>query len=182
MFTFFYVGYFEKVEGFFKIACAIINAFSVPLCKNTAAKCKIADKALELVDQQNLMQQRVEEEGLNRRTKSWKVVSASDFPDFPIIPKEELQGITLGMYQLGLADQYAQLHMKESDDFQIVVNSEVSGVVRAKIESRFAANATHDLWISYDDELNGMDAIKGYYCCCKQGARTVGCCAHVSCV
>ncbi len=108
--------------------------------------------------------------------------SASCFPDFPILSVDELQIIALGCYQPDLAKRYAKLHMKNSGDFDIKVNNEFPGVVRAKIESRFISNKTHDLWIQYDSTKSGVQAITGYYCCCKQGSRVVGCCAHISCV
>jgi hypothetical protein len=155
----FYPGYFEKVEGFFQVACAIINAFSPPLCKNTAEKCKIADRALALVDKYNLMEYRVEEERLNRHTNSWKLASSSSFLDFPILTVEELQIITLGIYQINLSKRYVYLHMKYTRDFEIKLNEEFPGVARAKIESRFAGNKAHDLWIEFDNDKTGVDTI-----------------------
>lgn len=37
----------------------------------------------------------------------------------------------------------------------------------------------HKLWLEYD---SSEGTIVGWYCLCKSGARTVGCCAHVASV
>jgi len=35
------------------------------------------------------------------------------------------------------------------------------------------------LWVQYDADDND-NPITAYYCTCKSGARTLGCCAHVA--
>ncbi|XP_035701213.1 uncharacterized protein LOC118433403 [Folsomia candida] len=169
---------------FFRIGCALINCFCPPLSTHSPKHDKIAERALELADQENLLQKRVEDEKMDRRTKEWKTASLKEFPKFPKLSVDDLEDITLGVYQIGLAKRYANLHMKNSPIFEIKLNSEFPNIVRAKIESRFTANKAHDLWIEYssDPEVKGADAIRGFYCKCKQGARTMGCCAHISTV
>lgn len=50
------------------------------------------------------------------------------------------------------------------------------------MDSRFKSAKTHQLWIEYNSTLQNHHAITGYYCDCWAGARTVGMCAHVTCV
>lgn len=165
----------------FRIGCALINCFCPPLSTHSPKHDKIAERALELVDQENVLQKRVEVEKMDRRTQEWKKASLDQFPEFPKLSIEDMEDITLGVYQIGLAKRYATLHMKNSTNFEIKLNSEFPNIVRAKIESRFTANKAHDLWIEYSSDPNdeGADAIKGFYCKCKQGARTLGCCSHI---
>lgn len=174
-------GYLEKLPMFFRIGCALINCFCPPLSNNSPKNDRIAERALELVNKENELQKRVEDEKMDRRTKSWKKASIEECPNFPRLSVEDLESITLGVYQIGLAKRYATLHMSNSPVFEIKVNSEFPNIVRAKIESRFTAKKAHDLWIQYSSELGveGADAITGFYCKCKQGARTLGCCAHI---
>ncbi|XP_035702689.1 uncharacterized protein LOC118434065 [Folsomia candida] len=172
-------GYLEKLPMLFRIGCALINCFYPPLSTHSPKHDKIAERALELVDQENALQKRVEDEKMDRRTKQWKTASLEEFKKFPKLSVEDLEDITLGVYQIGLAKRYAHLHMSNSEKFEIKLNSEFTNIVRAKIESRFTANKAHDLWIEYSLEVQGADAIKGFYCKCKQGARTMGCCAHI---
>ncbi|OXA39274.1 Calcium-binding mitochondrial carrier protein Aralar1 [Folsomia candida] len=67
-------------------------------------------------------------------------------------------------------------------EFNIQLNDEVPGILRAKLDSRFKSAKTHQLWIEYNSTLQNHHAITGYYCDCWAGARTVGMCAHVTCV
>lgn len=43
------------------------------------------------------------------------------------------------------------------------------------MQSRFVKSKKHLLWIQYSET-----EIEGWYCTCKNGARTVGCCAHIA--
>jgi len=59
--------------------------------------------------------------------------------------------------------------------------------------SRFRNATKYQTWIAYqaigdndvhdqDDAVHENNIIKGYYCTCRSGARTIGTCAHVSSV
>lgn len=172
-------GYLEKIGMFFRIACAMINRFCPPLSSNSPRHDAISEKALQLADKENALQLRVEEERMDRNTKSWTNASASECEDFPVLSLEDLQTLTLGVYQTGLAKRYAKRHLNESDDFEIKLNTEFANIVRAKIGSRFTSGKVHHLWIDFVPGVMGVEGIAGYYCRCKQGARTMGCCSHI---
>ncbi len=90
--------------------------------------------------------------------------------------------LTLGVYQLSLANEYIKKHLNEDDEFCIEVNGEYPGILRAKLNSRFRSGKKHNLWIQYDNRLENHHAITGHYCTCWAGARTVGLCSHLTCV
>ena len=46
------------------------------------------------------------------------------------------------------------------------------------MQSRHTSSKTYNLWIQYEPE----EKISGWYCQCKTGARTIGCCAHIAAV
>ena len=52
-------------------------------------------------------------------------------------------------------------------------------ILRVSIQSRHTSSKAYRLWIEY-----GRDgkSINGWYCKCRTGARTLGCCAHVAAV
>jgi hypothetical protein len=102
--------------------------------------------------------------------------------DFPVLSKDDLDAISLGIYQVNLAKRYTKMHLNEDSEFRILLNNEFAGIVRAKLESRFIQAKTHNLWIQYNSEEEGLEAISAYYCRCKNGSRTVGCCSHVCAV
>ena len=61
----------------------------------------------------------------------------------------------------------------------MIAHKEEDDVFKAQIRSRHTSNKTYDLWVEY---AQGLNPITGWYCGCRSGARTVGCCAHVASV
>ena len=84
------------------------------------------------------------------------------------------------MYQLKQARSYTQEHLSADGSFDISVHRHDDSLLRAKIQSRHVSSKQYCLWISYD--INAQPAITGWYCQCKVGARTIGCCAHIAAV
>lgn len=72
--------------------------------------------------------------------------------------------------------------MKEGSYFGIFVHRENKTIIRAQIQSRFSKSKTHNTWVKFDGENSGLEEIRGYYCSCKVGERTLGCCSHVATV
>lgn len=46
------------------------------------------------------------------------------------------------------------------------------------ISPRFVTARKYRTFVLFDENGRGHDAILGYYCSCKNGLRTVGCCSH----
>jgi len=67
---------------------------------------------LERSELSNLLWQKIESEGLDsRRVSMWQPLRASEIQDFPMLSLEELQDITVGVYQLKLAPRYMDRHI-----------------------------------------------------------------------
>lgn len=96
--------------------------------------------------------------------------------DFPIFNEEELRNFTLGVYQLKLAKSYTAEHITDDGNYQIMVNGDLDGLLRVRLQSRHTSSKSYLLWIEYDT------TVKGWYCQCRAGARVLGACAHVSSV
>lgn len=61
------------------------------------------------------------------------------------------------------------------------------GLLAIEFYSRFSRATKHKTWIKFpeqweenEEEVERESPIEGYYCDCKSGARTVGCCGHVA--
>src|SRR5207237_7344464 len=52
----------------------------------------------------------------------------------------------------------------------------------AKIQSRFSKSNRHTVWITFMPNGTGAESITGYFCTCKCGSRTIGCCGHIASV
>ena len=60
-----------------------------------------------------------------------------------------------------------------------MAHKEYDGVLKEQIRSCHTSNKTYNLWIEY---AQGLNPITWWYCGCRSGARTLGCCAHVASV
>lgn len=117
-------------------------------------------------------------------------MDADQLDDFPVLTIEYLEGLTAGTYQIKLAPSYVQDKMQrdDSDEFQVeMLNNDnrlpEPGFLRVRVFSRFRNRTRYQLWISYFPNANvENDPIRGYYCTCKTGARTLGTCVHITSV
>jgi len=63
------------------------------------------------------------------------------------------------------------------------VHPEALDLIRTKIQSRFSNSVQHYVWVQFEAKSGRKKGkITGWFCQCKSGARTVGCCAHVTTV
>ena len=177
------------LKEFYLIAGGLINRYRGPLL--------MADKTIELareikdrINNINVVQALVEVDNLARRNAIWERLNEQNVPDFPQFDRHYLKQITLGPYQIELAPSYVQdkFDHESTDIFQLDINREIPGLLRFRIYSRFRNATRYQLWIAFrvndgqDNEEPGDESILGYYCTCRAGARTLGCCAHVSSV
>jgi hypothetical protein len=113
--------------------------------------------------------------------------------EFPILTENDLYFIAYETYQWRLVYSYYAEDVKGDSDFEIEVckHTESLGLsstpiqvydpllVCRRIHSRFRNCTLYFLYILVDKSKTGMDSILEYCCQCKNGLRTVGCCAHV---
>lgn len=165
-----------NIGDFVRIVCALINKFRPPLRKDSIEDQATAAKMIYLAKQSNAVQQRIETEGLDSRACKWVKMNESN-ANFPTLSEEQLRNITVGVYQIKLAKSYVQEHIDESGGYDILVNSDIEGMLCVKIQSRHISSKKYACWIEYDEGV-----VKGHYCKCKAGSRVVGTCAHVASV
>lgn len=162
-------SYLPKLTRFFRIAVALINCFSPPLMEDTERNHQIAMEALVRSKIENAMKKRVVSEKLDRNTDDWETASSEVLQNFPVLSVQDLENLTLGVYQLSLAKEYTKKHLSEESEFQIQLNDKTPGVLRAKLDSRFKSGKRHQLWIEFNPTLQDHHTITGYYCTCWQG-------------
>ena len=86
--------------------------------------------------------------------------------------------MTLGIYQLSQAPNYADQHLSD-EGLYIKVKKTSHDYIREKIQSRHPSARKYLLWIKINQD-NLQDPVVTWYCEWKTGARTVGCCAYVA--
>lgn len=69
------------------------------------------------------------------------------------------------------------MHLSDDGQYDVYVHKHEDNIIRVKIQSRHVSSKVYNLWIEYN-----VTEITGWYCQCRSGARTVGCCAHIASV
>ena len=77
---------------------------------------------------------------------------------------------------------YTAQHLDENDEYVMYFHQDQPHLIRARLHSRYQSSTYHHLWIKYTADVNNPSAIVGYYCQCKAGQRTGGCCSHLASV
>lgn len=68
---------------------------------------------LHLSKLNNDLQIRVERDNLDKKRGHWQKIDAADI-NFPAMTEEEIGGLAIGVYQVGLAKSYVQEHFNET--------------------------------------------------------------------
>lgn len=175
------------LRDFYLIAGAIINRYRRLISMEGATR-ELAQTMLEKAETANNLQTRVIQENLARRNAIWNTLNHNHILDFPPLTLDYLQDLTIGVYQLNLSPSYIQdaLSREGNEELEVDENRHEPGLLRMRVYSRFRNATKYQLWINYrpinanGGDENNEEAILGYYCTCKMGARTLGTCAHIA--
>ena len=178
----------------FKIACAIYNKYGTRILSDSGEGEEIAQNILSRENRPNKLLELITGENLHKKRSRFTRMEVDSLSEFPKLSPGDIKSITLGTYQLKQAVSYAAEHISETGEYQIYISREEiipninkyniianqPYLVKGRIQSRFQSNKYHLSFILVDSTLVGANAIIEYYCTCKTGARTVGCCAHLT--
>ncbi|MCG7879800.1 MAG: transposase family protein, partial [Candidatus Thiodiazotropha endolucinida] len=167
------------IGDYVRIVCSICNAFRPPLVTSTDSDKVIARRMMALAKTPNKLKDKVLKNGWDKKRVIWEKIDDTELESFPELTEDELRDLTMGVYQLKQAKAYTDEHFDENGSYEIMTHKEEDGVLKAQIRSRHTSNKTYNMWIEY---TQGLNPIIGWYCGCRSGARTVGCCAHVASV
>jgi hypothetical protein len=174
----------DSLKADFRIAASLINEHFKPVESDRADAQFIAQRMKARVKLDNTLLQVVDQAGLDRKGKIFRKMDENSCPEFPKLSEQDLRFITLGSYQLSKASAYATEHIKGTGryKFQVCTDTDMPGLLRVNIQSRHKSHTQYKVYIKYDQNGEGYDAITGYMCRCKIGLRTVGTCCHVASV
>lgn len=166
------------------IAGALENQFSLPLTTDSPERSEEISEILARSMLTNQLQNKLQASGdIDKRSaKIWKSCDESSITDFPRFAEEDLYKITLGIYQIHNAQAYAAEHVKSDGSFSLFHFHISPHILKFKIQSRHVQSLKYTLFIEYDPQKSGAEAILGWYCKCPSGARVLGCCSHVASV
>ena len=107
------------LEKHFKNACAMSNAFFPPLSTENPNWRQKADLTIKLMSMCNALEARVRSESWMTMRAHWKNIDEVILPSFPRFSEEDLRNLTLGSYQLQLASEYSNQHVREKSYHEI---------------------------------------------------------------
>lgn len=176
----------SNIRDFLLICAGIINKYH-PMIQMQDATIDLARSMLEKRNEVNIVQARVEFEGLGTRRGQWTPLEEVDLPLFPRLTLDQLRQFTIGSFQIRLAPSYIQDNAQAEREAQFQVDLlHEPGFIRVRMYSRFRNATRHQLWISYieNGEREALEdhPLQGHYCTCQSGARTIGACCHVTSV
>ncbi|CAF4689867.1 unnamed protein product, partial [Rotaria sp. Silwood2] len=100
---------------------------------------------------------------------------SSTAPNFPVLGIVELEDLTLGVFQVKQAVSYANEHVDQDGEFEILVSTETEGMLMASIQSKHSNRKVYKAIITY----NSVTALE-WACQCPNGNQAIGCCSHVA--
>lgn len=181
----------------YRIAAALTNAFHVPCMDNEHAPAFLERISMRN-EMPNVLAEYVQRNRLNGQRVAFQSMAAGlpGLEMFPRLTEDDLLLFAVGCYQLKLANSYYAEHVQDDDgeysidlyrdDERVTADLNAVGIegeslclLRGKIQSRHTRSRKYYSYIVIKDNTSGLDAIEHYYCSCKAGKRTVGCCAHV---
>lgn len=154
---------------------------------------KTAEKMLECLPQSNSLHDALKGNSFAAVIRAKKYQIFENQMTFPNLSYADLKSISLGVYQINQAKLYAHDHIRLNNNQFILYTfpEECSKfwenfktenrnpvLLMLNIKSRFVSARQHRTFVLYDVNGHGPSAILGYYCSCKNGLRTIGCCSH----
>jgi hypothetical protein len=168
----------------YKIAGALVNKFFKRLFSDRDDHVKIVENMKLKLNHPNELQDIITKKELHKKSKFLKL-DFIEINDFPKLDFEDIKtNITLGTYQLKQALGYLAAN-KKNGKYEIMINKELaelkkSKIIYAAIQSRHSNSIKYKVYVKYAPKMTGLDSIESWYCTCKNGMRTVGCCSHVA--
>ncbi len=169
-----------------RIAGALVNKFCKRLISDKENALEIARNMLINKNNENELMTLVLEKRLHRKDQFLAIkCNQSELSDFPRLSIECLQNeIMFGTYQLNQSLSYLASQFNKNDSFFIYKSNQKLlkndlKIIKTNIPSRYMANKQYRVYIRYV-KGNTACSIKDWYCECKNGTRTLGCCCHVS--
>ena len=62
------------------------------------------------------------------------------------------------MYQISHARSYTELHFSEDGKYEIMINKEEDGVIKAQVRSRHTSSNSYNLWIDHNSGINPVSS------------------------
>ena len=168
-----------KIGDIVKIISAALNAFRGSIVND--GQDFESDSIAKIMKEQLLKNNTLLDDinhGLISSRSHWKNLDDQSI-EFPVLDLNELRSLFFGIYQIKQSRTYTEEHLDDNGNYIVQVAPENSELLRSRIQSRHSNAVRYYAWIRY---ILPTNAIHSWYCQCRSGARTLGCCGHVASV
>lgn len=180
----------------FTIAAALNNHLNSLRPARATSAVEINETArnmLERLSQPNLLHDALKGNSFAAVIRSQKYHVFEHQSTFPKLSYVDLKSISFGVYQIHQSKLYAYDHIRLNNNHFILYTfpEECSKfwenfktengkpvLLMINIKSRFVSARKYRAYVLYDANKQDVGSVLGYYCSCKNGLRTVGCCSH----
>jgi hypothetical protein len=166
----------------FRISAALINRFHKRLFSDKDNLPLTVDQMKSKLKTSNKLESILETHGLDRKRKTFRTVEFASVKNFPKLDFNTIKNnITLGSYQLKQSLSY----MNDLESIEIFEDKKNvldpnAILIRTRVQSRHTTTKTYNTYIIYKNNNNSLEGIDSWFCTCKSGKRTVGCCSHIA--
>lgn len=172
-----------KTGSLCRVACFLHNKYGKRMFSDTEIKEEVIQRLKQKANENiNALAQDVEKNGWLRKKLLFQQISTNNLLDFPELTERELKIFFGGTYQLSQSVCYLAELINPDNSINIEYVKTRQDILRVHIKSRHVGNKTYHIFIHYEPNQTGITAIKGHYCSCPNGYRTVGCCSHIAAV
>jgi hypothetical protein len=177
-----------------RISAALLNKFSSEYKSDKDNEITIINNMMTKLNTNNKLETIFLDHHIDKKRTMFTKLSSDSIQSFPRLDmKTIINTITLGTYQLKQSVSYIHENFDQSGDkiietfddpTSILTNyyDEHTRLLRTRIQSRHKNNTKYNSYIAYSINKHDTNPIKDWYCTCKIGTRTVGCCSHIGSV
>lgn len=180
----------------FRIGAALLNKFFRNILTDKNLSAEVANRMLQRSHEPNKIAKIIDQATFQSNLKTFQ--SVDNFDMFPEMTEDDLFLFALGVYQIAQARNYCTRHLTENGGrfvcyvcprdiclryFESLATEQSQlNLFYIQLLSRHVNNSTYRTYLLIDSNKVGNQCVIGYYCGCKIGSRTVGCCSHVMCM
>ncbi|KAK3089641.1 hypothetical protein FSP39_005275 [Pinctada imbricata] len=110
-----------SMGDFVRIVCSLCNKLRKPLAskENDGNTNRIDQRMIDLSQRSNSLKSFLEENSLLQTRSMYKLLEATDLPDFPVLSIDDMRTITMGVYQVKQSPSYTKEHKDEDGSYQM---------------------------------------------------------------
>ncbi|XP_058810518.1 uncharacterized protein LOC131675522 [Phymastichus coffea] len=159
-----------------------LNKFGKRFITDPSLTDEIVSRMIEQRNLENTLASEVETGHWSRRKIPFQLITSDQLLDFPELTERDLKIFFTGTYQLQQSISYLAEMMGEDNKIELYYLKETNEILKVQVRSRHVSRKTYNSYIHYRPNSIGYQGIRGHYCECANGNRTIGCCAHIAAV